>query len=51
MLILQVNVVVVIEICGQGGQAQRREQRIFDRPPIRALGFCERGQYELYFHV
>ena len=38
VLVLQVDLVVGVEVAGQGGEAERREQRVLDRAPVAAVG-------------
>ena len=51
MLILQRRLVVGIEIRRQGGETERREQRVLDRSPVRAGRFSQRGQDEFHPHA
>ena len=40
------GVVIGSQICGEGGETERRKQRILDRAPIGAGCFCECGENE-----
>ena len=51
VLVLNLDLVVGTQITGERGQAQRRKQRILDRPPERAGGFGQCGQDHFDFHV
>jgi AcrR family transcriptional regulator len=38
VLVLQVDLVVRVEVAGQGGETERREQRVLDGAPVDAVG-------------
>ena len=38
VLVLQVDLVVRVQVAGQGGEAERREERVLDRAPVAAVG-------------
>jgi hypothetical protein len=44
------GLVVVVQIGGQCCEAERREQRVLDRPPVRARRFGQGGQDEFSLH-
>ena len=48
VFVLERDVEVRVEIRGEGGETERRKERVFDRPPVGAGGFCERGQDHLH---
>ena len=48
VLVDDLGLVVWVEVGGERGQAERREQRVFDRPPVRAGGFGQGRQDELH---
>ena len=50
VLVLDLGLVVLVEVGSKGGKAQRREQRILDRPPERAGRLGQRGEYQLDPH-
>jgi hypothetical protein len=51
VLVLERDLIVVVEIAGQRGEAEGREQRVFDRPEERALRLGEGGENELDAHA
>ena len=51
VLVLQGDLVVLIQVTRQGGQPERREERILDRSPEGAGGFGQGGQDQLDFHA
>ena len=50
MLVLNLHLVLIGEICGKGRESQRGKQRIFYGPPVRAFRLLQRRQYHLNFH-
>ena len=50
VLVGDLGVVVGRKVGGQGGEPERREERVLDGPEERAGGFGERGQDELHAH-
>ena len=50
VLVLNLDLVVVVQVAGQRGQAERREQRVLDRPPERARRLGQRRQDHLDLH-
>ncbi|MEJ2348274.1 MAG: hypothetical protein P8Y03_00675 [Anaerolineales bacterium] len=50
VLVLDRDLVLIAQVCGQGCQAQGREERILDWPPVGAFGLGERGQDHFYLH-
>src|SRR3990172_2688001 len=50
MLVLNPHLVTRIQVPGQCRQPQRREQRVLDRPPERALCLRKRRQYHFHSH-
>ena len=47
VFIFDVDLILLFQIGCQGGQSERREERIFNRPPIGAGRFSECGQDQL----
>jgi hypothetical protein len=47
MLVLEDNLVIVVEVPGEGGQPERGEERVLDGAEERALRLGERGKDQL----
>jgi hypothetical protein len=51
MFVADSDVIVRIQIGGESGQTEGREQRVLDRAEQRAGGFRQRGENHLYSHA
>src|SRR5688572_2259559 len=50
VLVLNLDVGAVSQICGQGSETEWWKQRVFDRSPVRAGRLRKRGQDHLHLH-
>ena len=50
VLVLELDLVVRVEVAGERGQPERREERVLDRPETRAVRLEQRRQDERHVH-